>query len=1102
MRKLLSLHISVLFALAAIGCKQRPDAFTYLTAAQSGIHFENTVTNSEELNILNYLYFYNGAGVAAADLNNDGLTDLYFTANQQPDRVYLNKGNMQFREVTSLTGIDNSTPWTTGVTTADIDNNGYTDLYICKVAPLSPEGTHNLLFLNLGPDENGVPQFREAAATYGLDFSGYSTQAAFFDQDADGDLDMFLLNHSVHPNQSYGRGSLRDQTDSLSGDRFYRNHNGKYINESEAAGIHTGKIGYGLGISIGDVNADGAPDIYIGNDFFENDYLYINQGDGTFKDLNTTGEALGHTSHFSMGNDIADIDNDLQPDIVSVDMLPEDLNTYKTSGLEYPYQIYQNYLRNGYRHQYMQNTLHLNAGNEKFKETAYLSGIAASEWSWSPLLEDLDNDGFKDLFITNGIPGATNDMDFVSFIANEEIQKQLGSGMGSDELAFIDKLPVKRTANYLFRNRGDKTFYKDPKWNQHPPSFSNGAVLADLDNDHDLDLVVNNSNEPAFIIRNDLNTGNGITINLKGPANNIKGIGARVVAYTAGNMQLGENYTSGGYLSAQPAKLHFGLGKAMVVDSVRVWWPDNTTELRTHIEANTAITLHHHDALQGPAFMTQPAPALVQTDQDIKLEYRHKDQPSLEFNIDPLIPYASTNLGPRVSVGHINNDSLQDLILGGGKSQPASVYLQTPEGHFEKMHLPELEEDPMPEQTDQLLFDANGDGLNDLLLIAGGNEFTTGAPLQPKLYMNSGTDFTHRKKAFPEIILNASRVKAVDIDGDGDQDLLIGADLEPRAFGKTPKQYLLQNDGTGNFKDITDIFAPELRLLGNIRDFEWTDLNNDNRPDLIIAGHWMPLTVFMHTGTQLKLQKNNTLDRTNGWWNAVKVADFDMDGDMDIVAGNWGKNTRLTATPDQPLRLYRKDMDNNGSIESVITFYYQGIETPFASKDELSKQMPYLNKKYLSYADFARAGMNDLFGAEQLNDAAIKEVYELGSCYFENTGDGSFVKTELPFQTQTSVINDIAITDLNIDGFPDLILVGNRYEVSTQLGRPDSNRGTILLNDTKGNFVEAGNAGLSGAMTAIVPVTVKDTTRFMITRNNDTPIFLQPTNLKTNESNE
>lgn len=1096
MRKLLNRHICALFALAAIGCKQKPDAFTYLPAAESGIQFENTVTNSEDLNILSYLYFYNGAGVAATDLNNDGLTDLYFTANQGPDRVYLNTGNMQFREVTSLTGIDNSTPWTTGVTTVDIDNNGYTDLYICKVAPLSPKGTHNLLYLNQGPDENGIPQFREAAANYGLDFSGYSTQAAFFDQDADGDLDMFLLNHSVHPNQSYGRGGLRDLTDSLSGDRFYRNHHGTYINESEAAGIHTGKIGYGLGISIGDVNADGAPDIYIGNDFFENDYLYINQGDGTFKDLNTTGEALGHTSHFSMGNDIADIDNDLLPDIVSVDMLPEDLKTYKSSGLEYPYQTYQNYLRNGYGHQYMQNTLHLNAGNEKFKETAYLSGIAASEWSWSPLLQDLDNDGYKDLFITNGIPGATNDMDFVNFVANEEIQKRLGSGMGSDELAFIDKLPAKRTANYLFRNRGDKTFYRDPEWNQHPPSFSNGAVLADLDNDHDLDLVVNNINEPAFIIRNNLNTGNGITINLSGPASNTKGIGARVVVYTEGNEQLGENYTSGGYLSAQPEKLHFGLGKAMIADSLRIWWADHTTELRTNIQANTSLTLYHKDALQGPEFVARLAPELVRTDRDIELEYRHKDQPSLEFNIDPLIPYASTNLGPRVSVGHVNDDNLEDLVFGGGKSQAAAVYLQTPEGHFEKMHNPELEEDPMPEHTDQLIFDANGDGLNDLLLIAGGNEFTSGDPLRPKLYLKSGKEFSLREGAFPKISLNGSRVKAVDIDGDGDQDVLISSDLEPRAFGKTPTQYLLQNDGTGNFTDITDTFAPELRRLGNIKDFEWTDLNNDNRPDLIVTGHWTPISVFMHTGTQLKLQKNNALEHTHGWWNVIKVADFDKDGDLDIVAGNWGKNTRLTATKEHPLRLYRKDMDNNGSVESVITFYYQGIETPFASKDELSKQMPYLNKAYLSYADFAKAGMNDLFGTEQLGTAEIKEVYELGSCYFENTGDGTFIKTELPFHTQSAVINDIAVTDLNADGYPDLILTGNRNEVSTQLGRHDSNRGTILINDTRGHFVEAGNAGLSGAMTAIAPVTVNDTIYFIITRNNDTPIFLQPTNFE------
>ncbi|WP_224491317.1 VCBS repeat-containing protein [Robertkochia flava] len=1096
MRTLLIRHIYLVLTLALLGCKEDPSVWSYLDSRETGISFSNSVKNTEELNILNYLYFYNGAGVAAADFNNDGFIDLYFTANKNSDALYLNKGAMTFEEVTDQAGIKNNTGWTTGVATADVDGNGFPDLYISKVAPLSPEGTHNLLYLNQGPDEHGIPEFLEAAAAYGLDFKGYSTQAAFFDQDLDGDLDMFLLNHSVHPNQNYGRGTLRDIPDSLSGDRFFRNHDGYFRDETTLSGIHSGKIGYGLGISTGDLNQDGYPDLYIGNDFFENDYLYMNQGDGTFRDVNLNTEVLGHTSHFSMGNAIGDINNDQLPDVFSVDMLPEDLTTYKKSGLEFPYQIYSNYLKNGYQPQFMQNTLHLNTGRIQFKETAHLSGVAASEWSWSALLEDLDNDGYRDIFITNGIPGATNDMDFVNFIANEEIQKKLGADMGKDELNFIRQLPEKRTANYVLLNNGQKRFLKNRIWNQHPPSFSNGAITADLDNDNDLDLVVNNLNEGAFIIRNDLNTGNSIAVKFHGKGRNTMGIGARLLAYLPdGRTLLAENYTTRGYLSSQPAIVHLGTGQHTAIDSLRILWPDGSSEVRLNVPVNTQVLFKQENAVKQGFLQPALPPSLVQK-VDISLEYEHIDQGSLEFNHNPLIPFASTNLGPSVETGDLNNDGLTDLCFGGGKKQETTVYLQTFEGAFQKMEIPSFEADAICEDTDQLIFDANGDHQNDILIVSGGNEFKAGIPLQPRLYIRSGKNFTKKEDAFQNLELNASSVSNADIDRDGDQDILITSNLVPLEFGKTPKQYLLSNDGKGYFKDITDSYAPELRGIGNIQDAAWEDLNHDGLPDLVVAGHWGPISVFINTGNGLELQTNTGLENASGWWNTVKIVDLDLDGDLDLVAGNWGENTRLTASAEEPIKLYRKDMDDNGSIETIVSHFYQGVETPFSSKDELAKQMPFLNKKYLSYKKFAEAGMAELFGREHLNNAEIREVKELRSCYFINNGEGTFSLRTLPFDAQTSCINDIAVSDLNKDGYPDLILTGNLFEVSTQLGRADSNRGTLLINDGKGNFIEGGDAGLHGAMRKIVPLSIGSEPYWIITRNNQTPLFIEPSKLK------
>ncbi|MBT8285921.1 MAG: CRTAC1 family protein, partial [Flavobacteriaceae bacterium] len=661
------LRYTVLLSIVFSGCqKSHNKRFEKLSASRTGIQFSNTLTETPELNILNYLYFYNGAGVAAADFNNDNLVDLYFTSNQEADRLYLNQGNFNFLDITEAAGIDNSGNWTTGVTHADVNNDGLLDIYVCKVGKFRNIRGKNLLFVNQGPNKDGIPTFKEDAASYGLDFSGFSTQAAFLDYDLDGDLDMFLLNHSVHPNMTYGKGAQRLQSDPTSGDLLFRNDNGLFHDISEEAGIYQGRIGYGLGIGISDLNKDGYPDIYIGNDFFENDYLYINQKDGTFKEIISEDDmAIGHTTHFSMGNDLADINNDGLTDIISLDMLPEDLETYKTSGLEYPFPSYQYYLKNGYAPQYMQNTLHLNLGNESFSEIGQLAGISATEWSWSVLLADYDNDGHKDAFISNGIKRATNDMDFINFISNEAIQKRLATGMSLEDMAFIEEIPQKKTSNYFLKNTGRLSFEDvTSSWHEKTPTFSNGAVYADLDNDGDLDVVVNNVDEEALILNN-LSSGNPNTnflkISLHGGPKNTFGVGARVMVYAGGSEQLQEQFVSRGFLSAVPPELHFGLGDVNKIDSVKVIWPNGMSQVLPSPDINTRISLSEAEAKDSVrVHYRKDAWEVRLTATQSEIPFRHKEPATLEFDRDPMVPFANTNEGPEISVADVNNDGRED----------------------------------------------------------------------------------------------------------------------------------------------------------------------------------------------------------------------------------------------------------------------------------------------------------------------------------------------------------------------------------------------------------------------------------------------------------
>ncbi len=1095
MRRMTSRVIWGLMLLALAACNRKdndaPSAFIALNSEVTGINFANKLTYNPAFNLFKYIYFYNGSGVGAGDFNNDGLQDIFFGSNQQANKLYLNEGKLRFRDISKDAGIPDDQSWTTGISVVDINNDGKLDIYVCKVGNYLQLKGRNQLLVNQGNNPAGIPTFVDKAADYGLDFSGFSTQAAFFDYDLDGDLDMYLMNHSVHQNGTFKpRREFDGTTHPLAGDRLFRNDGGKYTDVTGEAGINSTAIGYGLGISIADINVDGYPDIYIGNDFHENDYLYINTGNGTF--VEQSAEQLMHTSQFSMGVDVADVTNDGFPEIISMDMLPEDPYILKRSLGEDAYDIFQYKIREGYSYQYTRNNLQYNRKNGLFSEVGLYSGVAATDWSWAPLWMDFDNDGNKDLFVSNGIPKRMNDIDYINFLSNSEIQQRITeNSVEKTDLALIDKFPEIKLPNKFYRNTGNLKFEDlNAGIGNNAPSFSNGAAYADLDNDGDLDVVVNNIDDNAVVYANqaaDNSPNSSYTITLKGPSGNTTATGSRIVIFAGGETRTYEKQAVRGFMSSMEGPLLIG-ASGRKIDSALLIWPDRRYQSLKLDTLNRKLTITY--SAEHPLFdftrLQPPVPAyrLVDITAGSGLDFVHKENHFVEFDREPLIPHMISSEGPAMAVADINHDGLDDVFIGGARNQQAGLFLQKPGGRFQKQSSSQLMVDSIYEDVQAVWADVNLDTHPDLLVASGGNEFYgNDRHNSPRIYLGDGKGGLARDTAaLPPMYLTASTVAAADINGDGAPDLFIGARAVPWAYGQVPESYLLLNDGKGKFKLATKELAPALALAGFVTDAEWVDIDNDKDPDLVLAREWAPIAVFINSNGKLTEQP---VSGQYGWWNFVLPADLNGDGKMDLVAGNLGLNSRLRADSSQPVRLYFNDFDGNGRREQLLTYYLAGKEIQFANKAELEKQVPFLKKKFLYAGDFAKATIKDMFGSDALNKSAISKADHFASTVYYQ--DGSVMKAaDLPFEAQLSQLRAGSVVDANKDGHPDLLLFGNFYDNNIEMGRYDADYGTLLLNNGKGDWtaVPLGGPGVKGQVRNMQPIRIGSTQAYILARNN------------------
>jgi enediyne biosynthesis protein E4 len=1088
-----------IFPLLFFSCKEGEIAnplFEILDESRTGIHFNNHLSSTRKFNLFDYMYFYNGGGVGAGDFNNDGKTDVFFASSQGNNKLYLNKGQLSFEDISTAANIPIDSGWSTGVSVVDINNDGRLDIYVCRVGKLNGlPVSHNLLLVCEEIDRNGIPHYKDKSQHYGIDFTGFSTQAVFFDYDMDGDLDMFLLNHTIHDNGTFGpRNTMLNTFNAVSGDRLYRNDKSKFVDVTAKSGINSSVIGYGLGVMVSDINLDGYPDIYVGNDFHENDYMYMNQGDGSFKEELTN--HLMHSSQFSMGVDIADINNDAYPEIISMDMLPSDPYILKRSLGEDENDIFYEKIKNGYFYQYTRNNLQYNRKNGMFSEIGLYSGVAATDWSWAPLWIDFDNDGLKDLFISNGIPKRMNDIDYINFVSNGEIQQKIkGKNMAENDMSLIEKFPQIKIKNKFYTNKGQLIFEdRETEIKNDKPTYSNGAIYADLDNDGDMDLLVNNIDEAAMLYENKSNNRgdqNWVDVSLTGNKENIQAIGAKLILFTGAEIRTYDKYPVHGFLSSMEIPLHIGLGKTKI-DSLFLVWPDNTYETISPVLKQRKISFIYKKGL--PEFdysiikVQRVSTTIPMRDitADIGLDFLHKENAFHEFDREPLIPHMLSTEGPALAVGDINKDGLEDVFIGGSKWEKKGLYVQQVSGKFIRVSQPALDMDSTYEDISACWIDVNNDGISDLVVASGGNEYYGNDQyLLPRVYLNNQNGNLEKLNgAFDSIYINASCIKPFDFNGDGWMDLFIGGRSVPYAYGLAPRSYLLQNDGKGKFRDVTSLYCKELLMPGFVTNAVWIDVNKDRQNDLVICLEWGGIIAYLN---EKGLFTKKIISDKKGWWNFVLPVDINNDGNIDFIAGNLGLNSRLVASDKEPIKMYNNDFDGNSKKEQIVTYYMQGKEIPFANKAELERQLPGLKKKFLYAENFAKASLEDLFTKEKLNSAQVETANYFSNALLINKGNMEFDITSLPWEAQLTAYRDAVVVNANGDTLPDILMVGNYYENNIEMGRYDADFGILLINKGRGMFIAQSLNGVEvkGQVRKIAKININKKQAYILAKNND-----------------
>jgi hypothetical protein len=1082
--------------------------FTLMPSSYTGVRFQNRLTDTREFNVFTYRNFYNGGGVAIGDLTGDGLPEIVLSSNQDGPRLYLNLGHFQFKDVTKDAGVAETGRWTTGVTLADVNGDGKLDIYICH-AGLKPGAQRaNTLYINQGL-KDGVPVFREMAAAYGIADTGYSTQAAFVDYDGDGDLDLFLIRNSPHPVASIAVRNERNQRDPLGGHELYRNDHGHFVNVSEQAGIFGPTIGFGLGIAVADVNRDGRPDVYVANDFFERDYLYLNNGDGTFKEV--LENALPVSSYFSMGVDIADVDNDGWPDIYTSDMLPEDDYRLKTTQSFETWSLYDAKARDGFDHQLMRNMLQHNNQNGTFSDLAWQAGVARTDWSWAALIADFDLDGNKDIFVANGMTKDVTSQDYIAFLSNDQtlLAATRGGKQRVDFTSLIKVMTSTRLPNYAFRNNGDLTFANvSAAWGLNRPSFSNGAAYGDLDGDGAPDLVVNNVNDEAFVYRNNarslLSENRYLQVKLVGDSGNPFAVGTSVTLYAGKRQFMQELEPTRGFQSSVDYVLTFGVGRVDTIDSISIRWPDSRTSRMSHVGTNQRVTITEAAATRPPdrptAAVASRPPLFIDVTAQVGLDFVHHENAFVDFDREPLIPKMVSREGPFAAVGDVNHDGLDDFFIGGAKGQPSALYVQNADGTFRATNQSLFAPDSISEDLGAAFFDANGDGNLDLYVATGGDEFSDQAPaLEDRLYLGDGRGrFTKTQgpPPLPPLFNSDSRVPV------SKDFVFVGGRVVPGRYGRNPPSTLLRNDGHGRFTDVTAQVAPELARVGMVTDAVWTDVDHDGRLDLVVVGEWMPITVFHNTGTKLERMTVRGLEHSSGWWNRIITGDFNGDGRADFVLGNLGLNSRLHASSAEPARMYVKDFDGNGFPEQIVTLYeptsaeaQHASPLPLPLRDELTAALPSFRPRYPKYSDYAGQTMEQIFGGG-LDGAVEKQVETFASAIALSNRDGSYKLVPLPPEAQIAPVYGIIAGDFDHDGKRDLLLAGNFSGVQPEIGSMMASYGLMLHGDGLGGFAavrpEQSGFVIPGEARDIQRLRTRHGDLYIVARNNDKPLFFRP----------